>query len=284
MFKFDKKNEFKKSPAIPKGALFADGGSSGIIENNENLEIVKIPKIIDGSFSDKPGEAGFISYTTNPNFLAVPELYKEISELTTDLEMAGRQKVVAILKPKKEKVFFGVSSPAYTRFPTVNRTYNQASITFADSNNPSAGNIFSNSKMFGEYTKAEFENNQKKIRAGENVSSEIEVKKPVEIPEKLLLIVEEYLKNGKKLFIENNEKVKLEGNEILDYLPVKTLLCLYDKLTPELKKEYSLYIGSFTDKSSKSNISFILEPLTEQEKDSHQRQGYSVLKWNDLVY
>lgn len=37
-------------------------------ESKEKVEIVKIPKMVNGSLSDKPGEAGFISWTTNPNF------------------------------------------------------------------------------------------------------------------------------------------------------------------------------------------------------------------------
>jgi hypothetical protein len=252
-------------------------------ESKEKVEIVKIPKMVNGSLSDKPGEAGFISWTTNPNFLRVPELFKEVGKLSTDLEMSGRRKVVAILRPVNEKVFFGVSSPAYTKFPSVNRVYDQACITFADKDNPTAGNIFSNSKMFGEYTKAQFEDNEKKSRAEEDVSNEIKIEKPVEIPEKLLSTIQEHLKNKKELFIENNEEAKIEGNGILDYVPVKTLLCLYDKLSPEMKKEYSLYIGSFANKSIKSNIVFGLEPLNEQEAKWCERQGYSMVKWDDLV-
>lgn len=251
--------------------------------NLEKPQIVKIPKIVRGSLSDKPGEAGFISYTTNPNFLSTPELFKEISKLDTDLEIMGRRKIVVLLRPGNERVFFGMSSPAYTRFPSVNRVYNQACITFIDSGNAAAGNIFSQSKMFGEYTKATFEDNQQKARANEDILNEVEVDKPLEIPEKLLSTVEQHLKNGKKLFIESNEETKLEGNDILNYGPIKTLLCLYDKLSPETKKDYSLYIGSFANRDSKSNISFLLEPLSEQEKDFFRTREYHVVSWEDMV-
>jgi len=255
------------------------------IESKEKLEIVEIPKIVRGSFSDKPGEAGFISFTTNPNFLSNKELHEKVSKLNLDLEIIASRKVAIILRPVGNQIFLGITSPSYTRFQSVNRTYDQACITFADIDNPSTGNIFSNSKMFGNYTKLERENDDKKIRNAENISNEIELREPVKIPEKLISTLQEYLQKEQKLLIENNEEITLEGNQILDYAPVRTLLCLYDKLNPELKKEYSVYFGlpeSLYTKSA-SKVIFSLKPLTEQQKEFTQILGYSVLKWDDLI-
>jgi hypothetical protein len=251
--------------------------------NLERPKIVEIPRIVSGSFSNKPGEAGYISFTTNPNFLKVPELYGQVNKITTDLEIAcNRRNTAGILRSNNGKVFFGVTSPAYTQFPSVNRAYPQTCITYADSGNPLAGNIFSGSKMFGDYTKEQFERNDKAEKSGETISAQAEVSKSIEVPEKLIFAVKEHLATGKPLFIQDGSSPKLEGNTILDHEPIKTLLCLYDKLPSELKEKYSLYFGPL-GKIPPAAVNLFLEPLTDQEKAFYEKQGHSVTNWEDVA-
>lgn len=258
--------------------------------SKEKLTIVEIPKIIRGSYSDGPGEAGYINFTTNPNFLRDKELFQEISTLNHNLElMANRTHLVGMIRPLNNKTFFGVSSPRFTIFPT--RKYDQAAISYLDKSNQSAGNIFASSKMFGDYTKKQLDEIQKNDRIGEKNINRIEVGKPIEISEKLISTVQEFIKRNQTLLIENTGEIVIEnglltkpkGNEIFDCIPIKTMISLYDKLDEESKKEYFLEFTSSMVHHANSKVVLFLQKIDENYKKMYQSKGEIIMNWDDLI-
>lgn len=259
-------------------------------KSKEGLTVVEIPKIIRGSFSDGPGEAGYVYFTTNPNFLADKELFQQINTLNRSLEsITHRSHLVGMIRSSGDKVFFGASSPRFTQFPT--RKYQQAAITYLNGSNPVAGNIFANSRMFGEYTKKQLDQIQGNDRKGEKTIYEAQVESPIEIPEKLVHTVQDFLKTKTTLLIEDagginfegDLLVKPKGNDMFDCIPIKTMVSLYDKLDDEAKLQYSLEFTSSMVHDSTSKVVLFLQKLDDNYRKMYEQRGETILKWSDLV-
>jgi hypothetical protein len=254
----------------------------------ENFETTKTNLYVMGALSRFKGFGGIIASYFDKDKLKgedqlkmirlLDEWDKQVVEKNNDKISSG------FIEQKDGKIFFGENSPRYTQFPQQNRFYRQTVYSWVENFNSdyiNAGKIFSAMKPFKQYE--EQSSGQEPL--------EISYKKEgLQTPEKLMNILNQILEPenlGKKLFIkaypENEETLLAE--KALEYEPVKIVMNAFDELSPEKRKNFSLFFGDpdAWGISGNQKVTILLTEIRKSLEDYYLSKGNIFVEWKDII-